>query len=40
VKIIKKDSGTHFDPEIVEAFLNIADEFVSAVKHNYMLSKG
>jgi len=27
VDIIKKDSGTHFDPELVEVFLNIADDF-------------
>ena len=27
VEIIKKDSGTHFDPEIVNAFLNITDDF-------------
>jgi len=27
VDIIKKDSGTHFDPKIVEAFLNVADNF-------------
>ncbi|MDD4564482.1 MAG: hypothetical protein PHE79_03275 [Eubacteriales bacterium] len=27
VDIIKKDSGVHFDPLIVEAFLNIADDF-------------
>jgi putative two-component system response regulator len=27
VEIIKKDSGTHFDPKIVEAFLNVADDF-------------
>jgi len=27
VEIIKKDSGTHFDPKIVEAFLNVADSF-------------
>jgi putative two-component system response regulator len=27
VEIIKKDSGTHFDPKIVEAFLNIAEDF-------------
>ncbi|MCL2050476.1 MAG: response regulator [Lachnospiraceae bacterium] len=27
VEIIKKDSGTHFDPNIVEAFLNVADDF-------------
>jgi putative two-component system response regulator len=26
-EIIKKDSGTHFDPKLVEAFLNIADDF-------------
>lgn len=25
--IIKKDSGTHFDPKVVEAFLNVADDF-------------
>jgi len=27
VAIIKKDSGTHFDPKLVEAFLNIAEDF-------------
>ena len=27
VEIIKKDSGKHFDPEIVEVFLGIADDF-------------
>ncbi|MCL2071319.1 MAG: response regulator [Oscillospiraceae bacterium] len=27
VDIIKKDSGTHFDPKVVEAFLGVADEF-------------
>jgi len=27
VEIIKKDTGTHFDPKIAEAFLNVADEF-------------
>jgi len=27
VEIIKNDSGTHFDPKIVEAFLNVADDF-------------
>jgi response regulator RpfG family c-di-GMP phosphodiesterase len=27
VEIIKKDSGTHFDPKIVEAFLNVCDDF-------------
>jgi len=29
VEIIKKDSGTHFDPKIVEAFLNVADDFLA-----------
>ena len=27
VKIIKKDSGAHFDPKLVEVFLNVADAF-------------
>jgi HD-GYP domain-containing protein (c-di-GMP phosphodiesterase class II) len=27
MEIIKKDSGTHFDPKIIEAFLNVADDF-------------
>jgi len=27
VEIIKKDSGTHFDPKIAEVFLNVADDF-------------
>jgi putative two-component system response regulator len=27
VEIIEKDSGTHFDPKIVEAFLNVAEDF-------------
>jgi len=27
VEIIKKDSGTHFDPKIVEVFLTVADDF-------------
>jgi len=27
IEIIKKDNGIHFDPKIVEAFLNVADEF-------------
>ena len=27
VEIIKKDSGTHFDPKLVEAFSNVADDF-------------
>jgi putative two-component system response regulator len=29
VEIIQKDSGAHFDPNIVEAFLFVADEFQS-----------
>jgi len=27
MEIIKSESGTHFDPKIVEAFLSVADEF-------------
>ncbi len=27
VEIIKTDAGTHFDPDIVEAFVRCADEF-------------
>jgi putative two-component system response regulator len=27
VEIIKKDSGTHFDPKIVEVFLSVTDDF-------------
>jgi putative two-component system response regulator len=27
MEIIEKDSGTHFDPKLVEAFLNVADDF-------------
>jgi putative two-component system response regulator len=27
IGIIKNDGGTHFDPQIVEAFLNVADDF-------------
>ena len=27
VEIIRKDSGTHFDPNIVDVFLNVADDF-------------
>jgi putative two-component system response regulator len=25
--IIQKDSGTHFDPDLVELFISVADEF-------------
>ena len=28
IEIIKNDSGTHFDPKIVEVFLNVANDFV------------
>jgi putative two-component system response regulator len=27
VEIIKKDAGTHFDPQLVEVFLSVADDF-------------
>jgi putative two-component system response regulator len=27
VEIIQKDGGSHFDPKIVEAFLNVAEDF-------------
>jgi putative two-component system response regulator len=33
VEIIKKDSGTHFDPQIVKAFLNVTDDFLNISKH-------
>ena len=33
VEIIKKDSGTHFDPKIVEAFLNIANDLYVESTH-------
>ena len=33
VEIIKNDSGAHFDPKIVEVFINVADDFlVESVK--------
>jgi len=32
VEIIKKDSGTHFDPKIAEVFLGVADDFQKASK--------
>jgi len=34
VEIIKNDSGKHFDPNIVDAFLNVKDEFLLALKKN------
>ena len=33
VDIINKDRGSHFDPKIVDSFLNITDEFLSASKN-------
>lgn len=27
VKIIIKDKGTHFDPDVVDAFLTVSEEF-------------
>ena len=30
--IIVNDAGTHFDPEIVDALMNIKDEFIKAAK--------
>jgi len=27
LEILQNDSGTHFDPQIIEVFLNIADDF-------------
>jgi len=27
VKIIREESGKHFDPELVEAFLAVSDQF-------------
>lgn len=32
VAIIRESSGTHFDPDIVEAFTEIADEFIQIAK--------
>lgn len=35
VEIIEKDSGTHFDPKIVEAFVNVAEDFwVESMRSN------
>ncbi|MCL2304075.1 MAG: response regulator [Planctomycetaceae bacterium] len=31
VEIIEKSSGSHFDPKIVEAFLNVADDFLGGL---------
>jgi putative two-component system response regulator len=42
VEIIKNDSGTHFDPALVELFLSVADEFEqvsSQIKDNTESSK-
>lgn len=39
VKRIKQDSGTHFDPEIVEAFLRISEEFRKVHYGNYITSQ-
>ena len=36
VEIIKKDSGTHFDPKLVEVFLKVSEDFwVESVSGNY-----
>ena len=38
VEIIKKDSGAHFDPKIVEVFLKVADDFwVESVSVEYVV---
>jgi response regulator RpfG family c-di-GMP phosphodiesterase len=34
VEIIKKDSGTHFDPTVVDAFQEMVDEF-AAIREQY-----
>jgi len=34
VEIIKKDSGTHFDPGLVEIFLSVSDELYNAAMKN------
>ena len=34
VEIIKNDSGKHFDPMIVEAFLNVTDDFLVAFMYS------
>lgn len=33
VEIIKDGSGTHFDPKIVDVFLNVADDFKTQTEH-------
>ena len=33
VNIIKGNSGTHFDPELVELFLSVSDKFAAVVQH-------
>lgn len=32
VEIIKEESGTHFDPDVVKAFLNICEQFRTDIK--------
>ena len=32
INIIIKDSGTHFDPNIVEIFKTVTDKFITASK--------
>ena len=34
VEIIQKDSGSHFDPGLVEMFLSVSDEFYNAAMKN------
>ncbi|MDR2485458.1 MAG: response regulator [Treponema sp.] len=33
VNIIKGNSGTHFDPELVDLFLSVSDKFAAVVQH-------
>jgi putative two-component system response regulator len=34
IRIIVKDKGTHFDPDIVDAFLTVSDEFRNIARQN------